>query len=82
MTPMNEVAAIADVPLEIEVELDRRVMQIGEIVDLEVGSIIEMERSAGDNIDIYFGGALVAFGEIVFIENAMGVRITDFRLED
>jgi flagellar motor switch protein FliN/FliY len=79
---MQEVAAIAEVPIEIEVELDRRVMRIAEIVDLEVDGIIEMERSAGDNIDIYIGGTLVGFGEIVFIENAMGVRITGFRSED
>jgi flagellar motor switch protein FliN/FliY len=40
-----------------------------------------MRRSAGENIDILIGGVVVAFGEIVIIENTMGVRITDFNTE-
>ncbi len=40
-----------------------------------------MQRSAGENIDIYIGSRLVAFGEIVIIESTMGVRITDFNTE-
>ena len=64
-----------------EVQLDRRFMKISEILSLEEGSIVEMERSAGENIDIYIGSRLAAFGEIVIIENIMGVRITDFNIE-
>ena len=82
MTPAQEVAKIADVPLEIEVELDRVEMKIGALLDLDVDSILEMPRSAGENLDIYIGGRLVGFGEIVIIENTMGIRITDFRSED
>lgn len=81
MTPLEEVALIHDVPLEVGVELDRRYLKIRDILDLQEGSIIEMSRSAGENIDIYIGKKLVAFGEIVIIENTMGVRITDFRIE-
>jgi flagellar motor switch protein FliN/FliY len=82
MSPSQEVATIADVPLEIEVELDRVELKIGALLDLDVDSILEMPRSAGENLDIYIGGRLVAFGEIVIIENSMGIRITDFRSED
>jgi flagellar motor switch protein FliN/FliY len=82
MSPLESVTAIHDVPVEIEVELDRRLMKIREILELEAGSIIEMHRSAGENIDIYVGKRLVGFGEIVIIENSMGVRITDFRALD
>ena len=81
MTPMQEVAPIQDVPIEVAVELDRRMLKIREILELQQGSIIQMDRSAGENIDIYIGKKLVAFGEIVIIENTMGVRITDFRIE-
>jgi flagellar motor switch protein FliN/FliY len=56
-------------------------MKISEILSLEEGSVIEMDRSAGENIDIYIGSRLAAFGEIVIIENIMGVRITDFNIE-
>ncbi len=82
MTPSQEVAKIADVPIEIEVELDRVELKIGALLDLDVDSIIEMPRSAGENLDIYIGGKLVGFGEIVIIENTMGIRITDFKSED
>jgi flagellar motor switch protein FliN/FliY len=81
MSPREEIAHIANVPIDVEVQLDRRFMKISEILSLEEGSIVEMERSAGENIDIYIGSRLAAFGEIVIIENIMGVRITDFNIE-
>jgi flagellar motor switch protein FliN/FliY len=67
------------VPVEIEVELERLVMNTREVLQLEEGSVISTARSAGENIDIYIGGVLCGSGEIVVIENALGVRITDFR---
>ena len=81
MSPSEETAPIQDVPLEIGVELDRRFIKIREILDFEEGTIIELTRSAGENIDVYIGKRLVAFGEIVIIEHTMGVRITDFFIE-
>ena len=78
LTPQEQVAHIADVPIEVEVQLDQRWMKLREILDLDEGSILEMRRSAGENIDIYVGSTLLAFGEIVITENIMGVRITDF----
>jgi len=81
MSPQQQILHFGDVPIEIEVELDRRWMQLSEILALEEGSIIEMQRSAGENIDVYIGGKLAAFGEIVIIESTMGVRITDFNIE-
>ena len=81
MTPQEEIAPLGDIPIEIEVELDRRVMSTREVLQLEEGSVISTMRSAGENIDIYIGGVLCGSGEIVVIENALGVRITDFRDE-
>lgn len=79
MTPQEEIATLAEVPVEIEVELDRRVMPTREVLQLEEGGVIRTGRSAGENIDIYIGGVLCGSGEIVVIENTLGVRITDFR---
>jgi flagellar motor switch protein FliN/FliY len=73
---------MADIPLDVSVELARRVMSLREILGLEIGSVIRMPRSAGENIDILIGDALVGFGEIVIIEDTMGVRITDFNVEE
>jgi flagellar motor switch protein FliN/FliY len=81
MSPQEEIAHIGNVRIEIEVQLDQRWMKMSEILSLEEGSIIEMSRSAGENIDIFIGKRLAAFGEIVIIETVMGVRITDFNTE-
>ena len=66
----------------IEVELDRKTLKVSEILRLAPGSVLKMDRSAGENIDIRVGGTLVGFGEIVILEDKMGVRITDFNEED
>ncbi|MGO9260757.1 MAG: FliM/FliN family flagellar motor switch protein [Bryobacteraceae bacterium] len=79
MTPQEEIASLAEIPVEIEVELDRRIMRTREVLELEEGMVLRTSRSAGENIDIYIGGVLCASGEMVVIENALGVRITDFR---
>lgn len=78
MNAQEEIAPLGDIPIEIEIELDRCVMTTREILGLQEGSIIGTSRSAGENIDIYIGGVLSASGEIVPIENTLGVRITDF----
>ena len=82
MKPSEEIQHCGDVPLEISVELDRVVMTVEQVLRLEQGSVIKMNRSAGENIDILVGSTLVAFGEIVIIEATMGVRITDFNTEE
>ena len=78
MSPQEEIAPLGDVPVEIEVELDRRSLASRAVLDLSEGSIISTSRPAGENIDIYIGGVFCGSGEIVVIENALGVRITDF----
>ena len=82
MTALEEIACVADVPVKVQVELDRKVLTFSEILDLDVDSVIRMTRSAGENIDILIGGTLIGFGEIVIIEDAVGVRITDFNREE
>jgi flagellar motor switch protein FliN/FliY len=82
MTAFEEVGHLYDIPIDIDVELDRKKMTVREILSLEQGSVIKMVRSAGENIDMYVGGAMLGSGEIVIIEEAVGVRITDFNEED
>jgi flagellar motor switch protein FliN len=81
MTLLDEVAHLADVPVSLEMELDRKVMPIEEILGWQPGSVVWLTRSAGEAIDIYAGGALVGFGEVVIIETTFGIRITDFSQE-
>lgn len=82
MTPFEEIAAFADVPLSVEVELGRPVMTLREILELEPGSVVELARAAGENVDVRVGGALIGYGEIVVTDNAAAVRITDFKADE
>src|SRR5271167_1139538 len=79
MTAREEIGHLADIQIEVSVQLDRTTMTVHKILDLEEGSVIAMSRSAGENIDILIAGTLVGYGEIVIIEETVGVRITDFR---
>ena len=79
MTALQEIAALADIPIEVEIELARKTISLREILGLNPGSVIKLPRSAGENIDILAGGILLGSGEIVIIEDTVGVRITDFR---
>ena len=79
MTPSEEIAHLQDTRISLEVELDRRIMTLRELMHIEVGGVLRMSRSAGDNIDLRVEGTLIGFGEIVIIEDAMGIRVTDFR---
>lgn len=68
---------IMDVPLEVTVELGRTTKSIAEILDFAPGTIIELNRIAGEPIDILVNGKYVAKGEVVVIEESFGVRITE-----
>ena len=82
MTPLEQISTLADVPVDVEIELGRKTMTIAKILELAPNNVIRMGRSAGDNMDILVGGTLIGFGEIVIIEESVGVRITDFVLEE
>lgn len=68
---------IMDVPLEVTVELGRTSKSISDILDLGPGKIIELNRIAGEPIDVLVNGKFVAKGEVVVIEESFGVRITE-----
>jgi flagellar motor switch protein FliN/FliY len=78
MTAAEQFAHLADVPVAVEVQLDRRMMTMRAILQLSAGSAIRLTRAAGENVDMYIGEVLAGFGEIVLIENNVAVRITDF----
>ena len=82
MTPLEEIAHLQDTPIGLEVELDRKIMCLRELLRLEEGAVLRMNRSAGENIDILVDGTVIGFGEIVIIEDAMGIRVTDFRNDE
>lgn len=73
----ENIGLIMDVPLEVTVELGRTSKSIQEILDFAPGTILELNRIAGEPIDILVNGKYVAKGEVVVIEESFGVRITE-----
>jgi flagellar motor switch protein FliN len=68
---------LLDIPLQVTVELGRTKRSIKEILELSAGSIIELDKLAGEPVDVLVNGKLIAQGEVVVIEENFGVRITD-----
>ncbi|MBF0294042.1 MAG: flagellar motor switch protein FliN [Magnetococcales bacterium] len=68
---------LMDVPLEISVRLGQVRMQIRDLLKLNKGSLIELEREADEPLEIHVNNRLLAYGEVVMIKDKLGVRITD-----
>jgi flagellar motor switch protein FliN/FliY len=73
----NHLELLFDVPLEISVELGRVKMLVKDVLELGNGSILEIDKSAGEPVDVLVNGRLMARGEVVVIEDNFGVRITE-----
>jgi len=76
-TEKENISLIMDVPLEVTVELGRTRKLIREILEFGTGSIIELDKLAGEPVDILVNGKPIAKGEVVVIDENFGVRITD-----
>ncbi len=72
----NNISLIMDVPLDVTVELGRTRKTIKDVLDLQQGSIIELEKMAGEAVDMLVNGKLIAKGEVVVIDEYYGIRIT------
>lgn len=77
MESQENIGLIMDVPLEVTVELGRTKKSIAEILDFTPGTIIELDKIAGEPIDVLVNGKFVAKGEVVVIEESFGIRVTE-----
>jgi flagellar motor switch protein FliN/FliY len=75
--PAHGIELLMDVALEVSVELGRSHMSIGEILALRTGSVIELDKLAGEPVDVSVNGTLIARGEVVVVDEKFGVRITE-----
>lgn len=73
----RSVEFLLDVPLQITVELGRTKMRIGDLLRLAKGSVVELEKVAGEPLDLRVNGQLIARGEAVVVNDKFGVRLTD-----
>jgi len=72
-----DLEAVFDVPVRISVVLGRTKMPVSSLLKLDVGTIVELNRQVGEAVEIYVNDRLVARGEIVLVENRLGVTMTE-----
>jgi flagellar motor switch protein FliN/FliY len=68
---------LSDVPIDLTVEIGRARMTVGETLELRQGSVVTLNRMAGEPVDLLVNGTPIARGEVVVIDEQFGVRITD-----
>jgi flagellar motor switch protein FliN len=68
---------LMDVPLQVAVELGRTKLTVREVLNLQNGSVVELDRMAGDEVDIFVNERLLARGEVVVVDDKFGVRINE-----
>jgi len=72
-----DLSRLSDIPMELSVEIGRTHMTVGETLDLCVGSVVTLERLAGETADLLVNGSAIARGEVVVIDEQYGLRITE-----
>ncbi|MCR6671741.1 flagellar motor switch protein FliN [Devosia ginsengisoli] len=72
-----DLEAVFDVPVRISVVLGRTKMPVSELLRLDTGTVIELDRQVGEAVEIFINERLVARGEIVLVENKLGVTMTE-----
>jgi flagellar motor switch protein FliN/FliY len=75
--PAKDLDFILDIPLEVTVEMGRTRMLINDLLQIGQGSVIELNRLAGEPLDILINNKLIARGEVVVVSEKFGIRITD-----
>jgi len=73
----DDLRRLSDVPVDVSVEMGRTRMTVGETLELRQGSIVTLNRMAGEPVDLLVNGTLIARGEVVVIDEQFGLRITD-----
>jgi flagellar motor switch protein FliN/FliY len=73
----SDLEAVFDVPVQVSAVLGRARMDVGELLRLGPGAVLELDRKVGEAIDIYVNNRLVARGEVVLVEDKLGVTMTE-----
>lgn len=72
-----DLGLILDIPLELSVEFGKVKIVINDLIQLGQGSIVELDKSVGDPLEIYINGKLIARGEVIVVDDKFGIRVTD-----
>ncbi len=76
-TDPQDLEAVYDIPVQIQVVLGRATMQVSQLLKLGRGAVVELDRKVGEAIDIYVNNRLVARGEVVVVDDRLGVTMTE-----
>jgi len=76
---LEQMERLNDVPLAIRAELDQTSMTFGDVLNLEVGSVVRLGRPTGENIDVYVENVLIGWGEVLMVDGTLNVRLADLR---
>lgn len=74
---LNELDMILDIPVQMAVELGRTKITIKNLLQLAHGSVVELEAMAGEPLNVFVNGTLIAQGEVVVVNDKFGIRLTD-----
>ena len=75
--PARQLEAVYDIPVQVSAVLGRATMQVSQLLKLGRGAVVELDRKVGEAIDIYVNNRLVARGEVVVIDERLGVTMTE-----
>lgn len=76
-TNAKELEAVYDIPVQVSAVLGKSTMQVSQLLKLGRGAVVELDRKVGEAIDIYVNNRLVARGEVVVVEDRLGVTMTE-----
>lgn len=79
---LQSLEALYDVPVKVQAVLGRARMPIGELLRLRVGTVVELDRRIGEPVDIFVNNRMIARGEVVIVENSLGVTLTEIVRQD
>jgi flagellar motor switch protein FliN len=77
-----ELEAVFDVPVKVSAVLGRARMEVSDLLKLKTGQVVELDRKVGEAIDVYVNDRLVARGEVVLVEDRLGVTMTEIIKHD
>jgi flagellar motor switch protein FliN len=82
MGPVKDLEAVYDIPVQISAVLGKSTMQVSQLLKLGRGAVVELDRKVGEAIDIYVNNRLVARGEVVVVEDRLGITMTEIIKSD
>jgi flagellar motor switch protein FliN/FliY len=76
---LDQMEGLNDVVITLRAELDQTTLTFAELLNLDVGSLVQLSRPTGENIDVYAEEALIGWGEVLLMDGTLTVRLADLR---